>query len=111
MNHTMKNVIRFAGVVAGLAAAAWALRDRMLPDPHPPTENPPKFRTGSAGAIDNDDLTEIKGIGPAYADRLVTAGITTYAILAKSDAAFVAEIAGTTESAASNWVAAAAELT
>lgn len=101
MNHTMKNAIRVAGVIAGLAAAAWALRDRMLPDPAPPTDSPPRFRTGGTGG---DDLTEIKGIGPAFAQRLKDSGITTFSTLAGEDAATVAEIANTTETAAQRWI-------
>ncbi|MEZ5175644.1 MAG: helix-hairpin-helix domain-containing protein [Acidimicrobiia bacterium] len=100
MNHAMKNVIRFAGVVAGLAAAAWALRDRMLPDPVTPTDSPPRFRTAAAP----DDLTDIKGIGPAFAQRLADAGVTTFATLASSDASSIAEIANTTETTAQRWI-------
>lgn len=109
MNHTMKNVIRAAGVVAGLAAAAWALRDRMLPDPHPPTEEHPRFRTGVPATNAPDDLTAVRGIGPAYAGRLANAGINTIADLATADPAEVAEIAGTTDSTAARWIADAAE--
>lgn len=107
MNHTIKNVIRFAGVVAGLAAAAWALRDRMLPDPQPPSETHAQFRSGTVVA--GDDLTEIKGIGPAFAGRLADADITTFERLASSDAATIAEIAKTTEAVAKRWVSSAAE--
>jgi predicted flap endonuclease-1-like 5' DNA nuclease len=32
-----------------------------------------------------DDLTDIKGVGPAYADRLNDAGVTTFAALADAD--------------------------
>ena len=102
MNHAMKNVIRIAGVVAGLGAAAWALRDRMLPDPAPPTNEPPSFRTG--GPHTSDDLTRIKGIGPAFATRLSDAGIASFATLANEEAAVVAEIANTTETAAQRWI-------
>jgi predicted flap endonuclease-1-like 5' DNA nuclease len=104
----MKNAIRIAGVVAGLAAAAWALRDRMLPDPEPPTSNPPRFRTG--GSTSDDDLTRIKGVGPAFATRLADAGIGSFAALAAEDAASVAEIANTTEAAAERWIDAASDL-
>lgn len=109
MNHAMKNAIRIAGVVAGLAAAAWALRDRMLPDPAPPTSNPPSFRTG--GSTPSDDLTRIKGIGPAFASRLTDAGIDSFATLAAADGATVAEIANTTEAAAERWIDDAAAIT
>lgn len=108
MNHAMKNAIRIAGVAAGLAAAVWALRDRMLPDPAPPTNEPPRFRTG--GSTGSDDLTRIKGIGPALATRLSEAGISSFRTLAAEDAASVAEIANTTEAAAERWINAASTL-
>lgn len=102
MNRTFKNVIRFAGVAAGLAAAAWAMRDRMLPEPAPPTDTPPRFRTG--GEQPSDDLTVIKGIGPAFAGRLDDAGVTSFAMLAGQDALTVAEVANTTEMVAQRWI-------
>ena len=107
MNHTMKNVIRFAGVVAGLAAAAWALRDRMLPDPQPPSETHARFRAGTVPA--GDDLTEIKGIGPAFATRLTEAGFATFKSVADSDASSIAEAAKTTEAVAERWISSATE--
>ena len=106
MNHAMKNAIRIAGVVAGLAAAAWAVRDRMLPAPEAPTDTPPKFRTGS-GSTD-DDLTEIKGIGPAFASRLQEVDVTSFADLAAQDADEVAETMNTTPETAQRWIDAAA---
>ena len=102
MNQTFKNAIRLAGVAAGLAGAAWAMRDRLLPDPAPPTDTPPKFRTG--GAESADDITAIKGIGPTFAQRLSQAGVSTFATLAAEDAATIAEIASTTDAVAQRWI-------
>lgn len=114
MNHTMKNVVRAIGVAAGLAAAVWALRDRMLPDPLPPDDSPPKFRTGvtreDQDGGQEDDLTAVNGIGPAYASRLAEAGIRTLADLAAAEPAHVAEAANTTESTATGWIDDAASL-
>lgn len=61
----------------------------------------------AAKEIAADDLTELSGIGPAYAGRLKEAGILTFADLAKADAAKVAEIAGVSEKAAGGWVSGA----
>ena len=105
----MKNAIRIAGVVAGLAAAAWAVRDRMLPAPEAPTDTPPKFRHGSAPS--EDDLTEIKGIGPAFATRLAEASIASFNDLAAQDAEAIAEAVNTTPEAAQRWIDSAAERT
>jgi polyhydroxyalkanoate synthase len=50
-------------------------------------------------------LEGIDGIGPTYADRLVDAGIESPADLTDYDAAELAEIAQTSESAAEDWLA------
>jgi len=102
MNHAAKNLLRVAGVVAGLGAAAWALRDKMLPPPEVQEGPPPKFRTGGA-----DDLTLIKGIGPVYRDRLTDVGVHSFVDLAEASAADIAEAAGVSESIAQSWVQAA----
>jgi predicted flap endonuclease-1-like 5' DNA nuclease len=104
----MKNAIRVAGVIAGLGAAVWALRDRIMPEPSVPSANPPSFRT--RGTATADDLTRIKGIGPAFAGRLVDAGITTFAGLSEQDPESLAETANTTEAAAKRWIDDAASL-
>lgn len=100
MNNPTRNLLKVAGVLAGLGAAAWALRDRMLPQPEISAETAPKFRTGSS----SDDLTLINGIGPVYRDRLVAAGIETFAALGASESEEIAETAGTSSSVAAGWV-------
>ena len=100
MNQAAKNLLRVAGVVVGLGAAAWALRDRMLPPPEVHEEPPPKFRSGGGA----DDLTLIKGIGPVYRDRLTESGIHSFSDLGAADPDAVAETAGTSVSAAQGWV-------
>jgi len=49
---------------------------------------------GEAGPAPSDDLTEIRGIGPAFTARLNQAGIHTFAELAKIDADRLGEIIG-----------------
>ena len=112
MNNTAKNVIRVAGVVAGLAAAAWALRDRLLPAPEVHEEPPPKFRepdTGAASeAADTEPiLTDVKGIGPVTADKLTAAGIEDVQTLATADPAGLSDLIGTSETTAAKWIEAA----
>ena len=51
MNQPLKQFLRIGGVVVGLGAAVWALRDKLLPAPAMPDEPPPRFRTGGAGPI------------------------------------------------------------
>ncbi|MCL1593328.1 MAG: helix-hairpin-helix domain-containing protein [Actinomycetia bacterium] len=101
MNNTAKNLIRVVGVVAGLGAAVWALRDKLLPTPEAHTEPPPRFRTGIRAS---DDLTEIKGIGPVTATKLAESGISTFDQLAAMTPVEVAAAAGTSEATASVWI-------
>lgn len=106
MNNTAKNVIRLAGVAAGVAAAAWALRHRLLPEPEIHTEPPPKFREPS----DSTDVTDVKGIGPATAAKLHDAGVDTPQQLADADPDELATRTGASPTTAAKWVKAAAEL-
>ncbi len=103
MNQAAKNLLRVAGVVAGLGAAAWALRDKMLPPPEVQEGPPPNFRTGGGA----DDLTLIKGIGPVYRDRLTGVGVHSFFDLAEASASEIAEAAGVSESIAHGWMQAA----
>jgi predicted flap endonuclease-1-like 5' DNA nuclease len=90
MNHAVKNLLRVAGVLAGLGAAAWALRDQMLPPPEIHDEPPPMFRT--------------EGVGPVYRERLAEAGIHSFSDLGDRMASEIAEIAGTSSAVAQGWV-------
>lgn len=118
MNHTAKNIIRFAGVVIGLGTAAWALRGKLLPAPEIHDEPPPRFRepgtTVAEASSDTpagaDDLTTIKGIGPVTAGKLAEAGITSFEALAAADADEVSAAAGTSATTAAKWITAASLL-
>ncbi len=54
-------------------------------------------------AVD-DDIEDVDGIGPTYAERLREAGIETAADLAGYEASEVADLADTTESRAAQWL-------
>ena len=113
MNQTAKNLIRVVGVVVGLAAAAWALRDQLLPTPEIHHEEPPPFRQSGddEGDAGSDDLTTIKGIGPVTAEKLQEAGITSFDELASADAEELGGAIGSSEATVARWITAAASLT
>jgi len=115
MNHTAKNLVRVVGVVVGLGAAVWALRDRLLPAPEVHSEPPPRFRTVGArsngpNASGTDDLTAIKGIGPVTAARLADNDITSFATITTMSPQSLADAAGTSSAAATTWIESAADL-
>ena len=107
MNKPFKQFLRVGGVVVGLGAAVWALRDKLLPAPEIPDGPPPRFRTVPPSPNAADDLTEVKGV----AQRLVDAGITSFAMLANADVAAVAGAANVSESQAASWIGQAAKHT
>ncbi len=109
MHRTTKKLFQLVGVVAGIGAAAWAMRARMLPSPEIHNEPPPPFRKPPADTTDSD-LTEIKGIGPATAKKLGDAGITTATQLAEADAEALAEAVGSSVATVERWVAEAASV-
>lgn len=113
----MKRVSQVGGMLlaagAALAGALWLLRDRIFgppPAPAMPAE-PPAFREPPAAPDGTpDDLSEVKGIGPVYSERLTEAGITTFSALAATPLPKLAEIAGVAESRAADWLRQAADL-
>ncbi|MEA3510012.1 MAG: helix-hairpin-helix domain-containing protein [Actinomycetota bacterium] len=110
MNKPLKQFLRIGGVIVGLGAAVWALRDKLLPAPEIPDGPPPRFRTGDTSTPSVDDLTTVKGIGPIYAERLIEAGITSFADLASADVTAVSDAAGISESTAESWMEQATSL-
>ncbi|MFH1331070.1 MAG: helix-hairpin-helix domain-containing protein [Actinomycetota bacterium] len=115
----MKRLLRFLfflgfflGAVAGLAAVAARVRERLatpVPLGHPAPE------TGDAAPVPaaappGDDLTAVRGIGPVYHSRLAETGITTFAALASADPAAVVAATGVPPERAADWIARAADL-
>jgi len=107
----MKQIFRFFTFVGGIGAIAWLLRDRLVSvttsrEPEPPQFVPEPPRKTSKAA---DDLTEINGIGPTYADRLIAHGVTTFAELAGSDVSSLSEAISVPESRVTTWIQEAGE--
>ncbi len=108
----MKRLLKLTGLFAGLGAAIWLMRDRLISVALPREPEPPTFRVGPGPelAVAGDDLTRINGIGPVFSSRLQQAGITTFAQLAVQDPAKLAEQVGATPAQVESWVDQAAEL-
>ena len=74
---------------------------------HTAAEQAEAADAGADAVADDDvgtDLEEIKGIGPAYAERLAEIGIDSVEDLAAADAAAVAEGTSVGESRAATWI-------
>lgn len=112
----MKKIARFIGVLGGVAAVVWAMRDRLVSIAAPREPQPPKFRVvppapePSEGLVEGDDLTEVSGIGPVFATRLRDAGISTFAQLAEADPQQISEAAQVAASRAEDWIGQAKRL-
>lgn len=97
----MKKLARVLGLIGGLAALAWAMRDRFISVTTSREPQPPKFR-----AVGNvQPLATINGIGRVYEERLSNAGIRDVAELSKASPDSVAEAAGVSAARARNWIA------
>ncbi len=46
----MRKLLRFIGLVAGLAGVAWMVKDKLVPAPQTPVSHPPAFRSSSPPA-------------------------------------------------------------
>lgn len=113
----VKRLARILGLIGGIGAVLWAMRDRLVSvaisrEPQPPAfrvpDRPPSTRAPTP-APTRVEVTEIAGIGPVYATRLGAAGINTVSELARADAEAVAEAAQVPRSRAETWIASASE--
>lgn len=109
----MKKVARLLGILGGIAAVAWAMRDRLVSIAAPREPEPPRFRVVPPPPPEDteasaDDLTEITGIGPVYAERLARHGIASYAALAAADPEVVATAAQVPQGRVEDWIRQAA---
>ncbi|WP_181684816.1 helix-hairpin-helix domain-containing protein [Halorhabdus salina] len=77
------------------------------------SESESAAETGETPSQPDEDVTEnvqsIKGIGPAYAERLADADIETVGELAAADAETIAEQTGIAESRVATWIERAGE--
>lgn len=89
----MKRVLQLLTLAGAAAGAVWFARQQTSPEPATPEgkwAGRPRLSAvpdpqPEADDVPPDDLTQIKGIGPVYAQQLATLGISTFAQLAASD--------------------------
>jgi predicted flap endonuclease-1-like 5' DNA nuclease len=77
--------------------------DEPEPEVEPDTDAEDAVKGTDTGSVDAD-LEDIKGIGPAYAERLREAGVEGVGGLADADVAAVAAESGIAESRIRKWV-------
>ncbi|MEX0864569.1 MAG: helix-hairpin-helix domain-containing protein [Acidimicrobiia bacterium] len=98
----LKRLAKILGVVGGVAAVVWAMRDRFISVATSREPVPPAFRTGETAA--GAPVEAIEGIGPVFAQRLSAAGVDDVARLAGASPDLVAEAAGVSGARARAWI-------
>lgn len=119
----MKRLAGILGVLGGLGAILWAMRDRLvsvaiprepqppalrMPDRSPPA--PPAPAPEAEEEPTSQGVTDVNGIGPVFATRLEAAGITTLSDLAGANDEEVADAAEVTVRRAQGWIESARRL-
>lgn len=113
----MKKLAGFLGLIGGICAAVWLMRDRLISLTAPREPEPPQFRpmpkqervSTPAPTPDGDDLKQIKGIGPVYEQALRAYGVRSFAELSQVDPSDLADQLGISESRIAGWAEQAAE--
>ncbi|MFP3915798.1 MAG: helix-hairpin-helix domain-containing protein [Actinomycetota bacterium] len=116
----MKRLARILGVIGGIGAVLWAMRDRLVsvaiprepklpgfrvpPSPTPKPADETAEEPAAATEPQARSTTDVHGIGPVYATRLEAAGITTVSDLANSRPGEVSAAAEVAESRARGWI-------
>lgn len=96
----MKTLAKIIGLLGGIAAVVWAMRDRFISVATSREPEPPAFKAGPMPpAVDTID-----GIGPVFAERLTSAGLGTVEALAEASPDRVAEAASVSAARARTWI-------
>lgn len=95
-------IAKAIGFIGGLVAVVWAMRDRFIQVAVSREPQPPAFR--SSPPTGDTGLQTVDGIGPTYASRLESAGITSTEQLARADVGRIAEIADVSTGRAQGWL-------
>ena len=113
-NSGMHRITKLGGYVigigAGAAAVVWLVKDRLLgPETVPARPEDASASRVAPGppsppSVSDDDLSEVKGIGPVYRARLEQAGFTTFSALALATTAEIAAAAEIPTDKAADWI-------
>jgi len=104
----MKRLMKLTGFLAGLGAAVWLMRDRLISLALPREPEPPTFRVSPT--VEPEDLTVIKGVGAVFSTRLQEHGVATLQALATADPAVLAAQLNTAQSRVEGWITEAQKL-
>lgn len=95
-----KKLARTLAFVAAVGAVLWAMRDRFVSITTSREPEQPSFRTHHESA----SVETIDGIGPVFAQRLVSSGIADVERLAAASPDSVSEAAGVSVARARTWI-------
>jgi predicted flap endonuclease-1-like 5' DNA nuclease len=96
----MRRVTKVIGLIGGIAAVIWAMRDRFISVATSREPEPPSFRSESPAVT----VDKLDGIGPVFAQRLTDAGLGTVDALAAASPDRVAEAASVSAARARTWI-------
>lgn len=97
-----RKLLKLIGIVGGIAALAWAMRDRFVSVAISREPEQPTFR--ETARVIHPPVDVLAGIGKVYADRLSKAGIGDMGALAAATPDSVAEAAGVSSARARDWI-------
>lgn len=114
----VRRIARVVGIIGGIGAVVWAMRDRFISVALPREPTPPAFKVPtemataptSTTADPPGSITDVPGIGPVYATRLEAIGIATLGDLAGADAEDASHAAQVPVTRAQGWIQAAQAL-
>lgn len=96
----MKTIAKIIGLVGGIAAVIWAMRDRFISVATSREPEPPAFKAGPP----SPPVDTVEGIGPVFAERLTSVGLGTVQALAAASPDKVAEAASVSVARARTWI-------
>ena len=105
----IKKLAKVVGLVGGVAALLWAMRDRFISVATSREPEAPTFRVAPSESPELS-IDTVAGIGPVFADRLKQAGLDSVRRLATASPDTVAEAARVSGARARSWISQASAL-